>query len=690
MRISSLLLAGTMLLATVAPARADEAEGGLIIVTAAKDKGYRATATGAATHSDTALIDLPQSIAIVTRERLDDQAILSLGDALRYVPGVSVAQGEGNRDEQIIRGVGSNADLFRDGLRDDAQYYRDLYNVEGVEVLKGPNALAFGRGGGGGIINRVTKAPEADAFVAISALADTRGSARGAIDINQPLTANLAARVNGFYEAAESFRDFVGLRRYGVNPVLGWQLSDTSGIAIGYEHDHDDRTADRGVPSLNGAPLPGYRDTFFGVAGVNRAVTTVNLATLRAYHDFSESLSISSKLLYGDYAKSYDNVQPNAPVSNGRASLSSYTNLTDRQNILSQTDLTWKGTTGPITHTIVAGVDVGHQTTRNVRLTGFFPGGATSVSVPLAPVLAIPAPQFLPGTGQRIREGSADSLGLYVQDQISIGDHIELLVGLRHDRFTLNATDQIAGTRFRRTDTLWSPRAGLVIKPLANLSLYANYSRTFLPQSGDQFASLTSVTAGLDPEKFENLEAGVKWNITPGLGFTAAVYQLDRTNTQAAGPTPGTVVLTGASRNKGVELGLGGRITKAWQISAGFAWQDAQIRSGTTAAPAGRRLAQVPHTQFSLWNRYDFTKNFGAGVGIIHQSSSYATISNAVRLPAWTRVDAALFAKLGHGFEAQVNIENLFDTTYFSNADNDNNITPGTPRLARFTLRKRF
>jgi catecholate siderophore receptor len=261
---------------------------------------------------------------------------------------------------------------------------------------------------------------------------------------------------------------------------------------------------------------------------------------------------------------------------------------------------------------------------------------------------------------------------------------------MRHDRFSLDYTDNLSGSGFARTDNLWSPRLGLVVKPVAAASLYASYSRSFLPQSGDQFSSLDASTASLAPERFENLEVGGKWDVSPGLNLTAAVYRLTRNNTRAAGPTPGTIVLTGETRSEGLELAANGRLLPRWQVSAGFALQDAEIRSGTTAAPAGRKVALVPRSQASLWTRYDISDLIGIGAGVTHQSSTFANISNAVRLPGYTRIDAALFVALSKGIDAQVNIENLFNTGYFPTAQSDNNITTGGPRAVRLTLRTRF
>ncbi|MGH6707020.1 MAG: TonB-dependent receptor, partial [Sphingomicrobium sp.] len=227
---------------------------------------------------------------------------------------------------------------------------------------------------------------------------------------------------------------------------------------------------------------------------------------------------------------------------------------------------------------------------------------------------------------------------------------------------------------------------GLIFKPLENLSLYASYSRSYLPQSGDQFSGLTLTTDALKPERFDNYELGAKWEPIEGLLATAAIYRLDRTNTQAR-DADDRIVLTGESRSKGIELGLERSISDNWQVSAGYAWQKAEITKTTTAAAAGSKLPLVPRHSFSLWTRYDFTKRLGAGLGVIARSKSFASIGNQVKLPGYARVDAALFYEISDGIEAQVNVENIFGADYFATAHNDNNIAPGAPTNAKASVR---
>ena len=247
---------------------------------------------------------------------------------------------------------------------------------------------------------------------------------------------------------------------------------------------------------------------------------------------------------------------------------------------------------------------------------------------------------------------------------------------------------------FSRNDKLWSPRLGLVLKPRDNLSIYASYSRSYLPQSGDQFSGLDVNTETLKPERFDNREIGLKWEVLDGLLATAAVYQLDRKNTRVANPDgSGTFLLTGAQRSRGIELGLERSVTSRWLVSAGYTYQKAEITKRTTACNpeiAACEVPLVPRHSFSLWNRYDVTKQMGLGLGVIARSKSYTSVNNGVILPGYTRVDGAFYYKLPRGLQGQINVENIFGAHYFPTSNGDNNIAPGAPRTVRATVGYRF
>jgi len=261
---------------------------------------------------------------------------------------------------------------------------------------------------------------------------------------------------------------------------------------------------------------------------------------------------------------------------------------------------------------------------------------------------------------------------------------------LRYDRFDLEVVNLFNGQRFERSDDLWSPRIGLIYKPVEAASLYASYSRSYLPQSGDQFTSLNPTTEALEPEEFDNLEVGVKWELRPALVFTAALYQLDRSNTRAT-LDGGVTVLTGEQRSRGLELQVAGDISKRWHVNAGYALQEAEVRSATTACASGScEIPLVPRHQASLWTRYDLNARLGFGLGAYHQSRTFASITNAVVLPSYTRIDAAAFFAVTPDIRAQLNVENILGERYFATAHSDNNITPGAPTTVRATLRFGF
>ncbi len=689
-------------------------QGTEIIVTGASD-GYRTTETTSGTKTNTPILDVPQAISVVTSQQIADQQIRSVTDLVRLTPGLSAGQGEGHRDQITIRGNNSTADFFVDGLRDDVQYFRSFYNVERVEVHKGPNAMVFGRGGGGGLLNRITKGALADTSLYAGVLSvDSFGSAYGSFDVNAPLASGTALRVNGFYERLDTHRDAFGGDRYAINPVIGAELSDRVSVQIGYEYVRDDRVVDRGVPAARpgtlaspAGPVRGFRDAFFGDADLNQTDFEAHVVSFRGRAALSDSLTLSAQALNGDYDKVYTNIFPATPVRTATSGafagqqvigIEAYADPTQRQTLIGQLNAEWRGSTGGIDHVLLVGGEYTSQDTYNERINGFFSSTALTAANRRTDILfrdlaTIPAVFFVSGpTGNSNRavRSELQQWSAYIQDQISLSDAVDIVAGIRYDRFDLAVTNRFTNATVERTDDLWSPRVGLVVQPVPNASIYASYTRSYLPQSGDQFLSLDATAAALEPEKFDNYEIGAKWDIAQSLTATVAVFRLDRSNTRAAGPVAGTVVLTGSQRSSGVELALTGQITSRWQASFGYARIEADITATTSAAPAGRSVAQVPRDQLTLWNRYDVSDQIGVGLGVYHQSASFATISNATRLPAYTRVDAALFVEIADGVDAQVNVENIFGEEYFPTAHNDQNISTGAPTNARLTVNFAF
>jgi len=677
--------------------------------------GYDVKRSSTATKTDMPLLDVPQAVTVVSQQQIRDQAIQSMADAVRYVPGVGAAQGEGNRDTLVFRGNTSTADLFIDGMRDDVQYYRDTYNIERIEAFKGPNAMIFGRGSPGGLLNRVTKVADWGEVRSVGLQVGSFGKRRVTADVGQPVSEDVAFRVTGVVEDSDSYRDDVTLASEGLNPTLSFRAGERTRVTLGYEYFHNDRTADRGIPSYN-LPFEGTRypvevdrDTFFGDPDASEAWVRVNAFNALVEHEFGQDMLLRNRTRYADYDKFYQNVFPgnvnNAATTVG---LSAYNNATGRQNLFNQTDLLFSASTGTLEHRIVTGLEFGRQDTTNLRNTGFFtapfpspclagssttncivPLGAANVSLPITYRNG-----SANGAGDADNDGVTRLAALYAQDQIEFSPNWQAVVGLRHDRFEVDLTDRRNGVpagdrELESSDGLWSPRVGLVYKPIESVSAYASYGVTYLPRSGEQLASLAPNAQTLDPEEFVNYEIGAKWDLRDDLSATIAVYRLDRGNAAVADPlVPGQLILLDgdSQRVEGVEVSLAGRITGQWSVIASYAHQDARTTQAVGTTPEGRVLAQTPRNTASVWNRYEFSDDWSLGLGAIHRDESFASISNAVTLKGYTRIDGAVYYTVNERLSLQLNVENLFDKDYVVFAHSDTNISPGSPRAAYLSV----
>lgn len=658
-----------------------------VVVTADATRArYTARRTMTATRTDAQIRDVPQAITVIARDLIADQSMQSMADVVRYVPGVSMGQGEGHRDAPTIRGNSSTADFFADGVRDDAQYFRDLYNVERVEALKGPNAMIFGRGGGGGVINRVTKEAQWSPTRSFTLEGGSFEHRRATLDVGDGVGRIVAARLNGMIEDSRQFRDATRLERHGVTPAATILAGNTL-LKLGYEYFADRRTVNRGIPSFQGAPSSADAETFFGDPDASRSRLVMHAAGVMIERAWG-GLTLRNRSRVVRYDKFYQNVFPGAMNAAGTdVSISAYNNATDRRSVFNQTDVTYILGTGRVRQTFLVGAELSRQRSDNYRATGYFDGTATSILVPFASPTVSRAVEYRQSASDADNRVEANVAAVYTQNQIALGSHWQAIVGIRYDRFDLDFHDNRGGQDLTRNDEMISPRAGLVFKPVEPVSIYGTYGVSHLPGSGDQFASLTPTTRALEPEGFTNREIGLKWDIRPDLSLTGAWYRLDRTNTAAPDPnSTARLVQTGRQRSTGHELGIAGNLTEAWQVAAGYAAQKATIVSQTSAAEAGATMPLVPRRTLSVWNRYQLFPRVGAGLGVVHQTRMFAAIDNRVTLPGFTRVDAAAFVTLSRAVRAQLNVENLLDERYYPTSHGNDNIAPGAPRSLRISL----
>ncbi len=632
-----------------------------------------------AVKTPTPIIDVPQSLSIISSRQIEEQAFRSVGDVLRYTPGLSISQGEGHRDAIIVRGIQSTADFFIDGLRDDLQYYRPLYNVEQVEVLRGSNALLFGRGGGGGVINRVSKqALIGETFSSLNSTIDTFGAYSVQGDTNFDVGDNMAFRVNAYYQTHENHRDFYDGESYAINPTMKISFSpETTGV-FSYEYVDDNRVVDRGVPSVTVAsgpkvPLEGFEETFFGSADANYTTLEANILRGRIDHEFSNGLRGNVTVMFADYDKMYQNLYANEAVTlmNGtfpEVEMDGYRDDTQRENAIIQANLIGEFATGLIDHTLLVGVEYGNQKTDNNRDDNVFAdNNSDQLFIPFTDPLLVPAFAF--SNLVRDRSSDVDFLSVYIQDQFDLTEQFKLVVGFRYDEFDINVFDILEANdsdaidgNFNRRDSEITPRLGAIFKPMENLSFYASYSGTFLPRSGDQFLTLNLDSESTRPQFFENTEAGLKWDIKPDFSLTAALFTLDRESYTSVDPEdPGQVILVEGSVTSGFELQLSGVLMDGWSINTGYSYLDGEVQRADGSGNDGNSTRQTPENMFSIWNNFQINQGLSIGLGATYQDSFFIQEDNSVEVPAYTRVDAGIFYDMSDQVRMQLNIENLLD-----------------------------
>lgn len=656
-------------------------------VDAVASSQYVVPDTRTATRTDTPLIDIPQTLTVIPKKLLDDQAAQSLTDAMRNAPGVSVHQGEGNRDQIVLRGVSTKADFFIDGMRDDSERFRDLYNVAHVDVLQGPAAVLFGRGGQGGVVNLVTKQPVADPLHVWTLQGGSFAHWRSTLDLGGPLSANVDYRFNAMGERSNGFRQHDWLHRYAFNPELGVKLASGGQLTFGIEHAFDHRLDDRGIPSQNGRPANVPRDTFFGSPTQNHARIRYDAAHIDWSQDFGDAFTLRNAFRVAHTNHYYRNLFPGSALApDDTLTLSGYWHATARTSYFNQTELVSHFATGAVQHTLLTGVELLHQQDHDVVWTA-----PAIKNVPLAS----PTATGVFSIASRNNMATAKGAAAYVEDQIGFDEHWKALVGGRFDHFSVDGSYALLppGNDTRHADNIFSPRAGLIWQPVANDSVYLSYSRTFTPQGSNLALSLKNpIGADMAPQKAVNYEIGNKLDLLGGrLSLQLAYFRLDLANLTAADPlNPTQLVLTGKQRNEGFEATFGGEITHGWNAYVNFTHlTDATLLNVSKSGTAGARAGLTPKDQASIWTTYALTAHWGIGGGVMGNSRQYTSFTDAVVLPGYARTDLMGWYE-NAGYRVQLNVENALGRHYYPTANGDNQIMPGAPTTVMLTFRTAF
>jgi catecholate siderophore receptor len=692
------------------------------------------------------LLDTPKSVSVIGQEVIAQTAAVSLTDALRSVPGITIGAGEGGNpvgDNVFIRGYNAQTDTYVDGIRDSGSQSREIFNLEQIEVVKGPNSAYGGRSSAGGGINLVSKSAQLDNFSNASVGIGTDKYRRVTGDINRTLGENTAFRLNVMgHEADAAGRDVVKGDRWGIAPTITFGMTGPTKAILSYYHMQSSEIPDTGIPfnnpftsganvakNGNGTPLDVDRETFYGLVNRDFRDTRTDIGTIDLRHDFGNKLVLRNVTRYGKSKNDFVWTQPDDSKGNtvlyGTVWRRANTRVTDTETMANATSLSGKLTTGTIKHSFNTGIEISRESTErsaylftpgtNNPLTGTFtcPTSGAATLYNCAP-LHNPNPYdpwvYTRSVSPALTKVKTDTRAIYGFDTIEFNPQWLLNIGVRWDDFK-TALDTAAGpgtaaTRARVDTSFTTYQAGLVYKPSANGSIYVSYATSATPpgnDGGDGFDALTVAVQNLQPQKSKNFELGTKWEVLHGrLSLNAAIFQSKMNNARVTAPD-GSTENVGRKELKGLELGFSGKLTNAWQVFGGYTYLDAVLKDngylnvGTTAAPVyvvspynGNVFPTTPKHSASLWTSYAFNKQFSAGIGMNHVDKVYANVNNTKYAPSYTRFDAMASYKVNKNLSFQLNIQNLGDKLYFDRVSSPHYAGVGAGRSASLTANLKF
>jgi catecholate siderophore receptor len=632
------------------------------------------------------LQDTPQSISVITGQLMEDRAVMSLTDALRNVPGITLGAGEfswqGNNPN--IRGFNSRNDMFLDGMRDFGNYDRDPFNLENIEVLQGPSSMVFGRGSTGGVINQVGKAPLDEQLRSVDVNLGNASTRRVAVDLNQPLSEGAAARINLMKHDSEvPDRDVAAADRFGIATSLSMELGSATELTLSYMRQSSDNVPDYGLPWLAGRPANVERSNYYGFDSdfIN---TDADITTAQLDHQLNDHNRVQGLVRYADYERSTRITEPllvgtptaTTPLDTVRINRNIFRGESNERTFMTQLNLVSSFTTGGIEHALVSGFELTQENSS--------PGFGFALGVPQTSLLN-PTHSPFTSTGiawRVISESDASSVAAYLLDTIKFNEQWELVAGLRRDRFEVDyQADRFNDDgsfnrheRIERTDIKTSYRAALVYKPVEEGTLYLGWGTSFNPSAeGLSFINsgrnLTVGDSQLDPENNRSVEAGAKWELFDGsLYVDAAVFRIEKSNARVPDPaTPGFNILAGKQRVDGVAVNATGRLNSAFSVNAGYTYLDSEQERTTqlTVAP-GTPLANVPKNTYSAWLTWAASDALQVGAGGRYVDERLATITAPLKAVGdYWALDAMASYQINDNLRIKLNLTNFTDEYYF-------------------------
>ncbi len=726
---SLLSVAGSLAAQTPTPAPQPKPAGEVtdlpeVVVSAETDKVYKPERLQTQKYT-VPLRDVPQTITVVPKSVIQERGATSLRDVLRNVPGISIQAGEGGvpaGDNMSIRGFSARTDMFVDGIRDFGGYTRDPFNMEQVEVAKGPSSANAGRGSTGGSVNMVSKSPKLQPGYQIEAGAGTDSYFRNTLDLNQPLGEHTALRLNTLYHNADTpGRGEATEERFGLAASLAFGLETDTRFTLSYFHMEQEAMPDYGIPwvpgrsttagvtttylnglgsYINQAPPVSY-ENYYGLLARDYERTRTDIVTAQFEHDFSDKVKITNTFRVGRTVRDSVITAPRFLDVQAGANITYDGTITRQLQSRDQTDsiiadqinLTAKFETGFLKHDLVAGGEFVYETSKNY--------GRAGTAAPTTNIYnPNPNQPYLGRIGRTGAYTDAESLSLsaYAFDTIHIGDQWEVSGGLRYDRFTTkykSVTAAGVATNLGRTDEMLSWRAGVVYKPRENGSIYAAYGTSFNPSAEGLTLSTTANAANnisIDPEQSNTIEFGTKWDLLDErLQLTAALFRTTKTNARTEDVLVNDIiVLDGEQRVQGIEFGFAGNITDKWRVFGGYAYLQSEILYSKTAAEINRPVNNTPEHTGNLWTVYDLPHGFQIGFGMQYIGTRFNGNSISSReAPAYVLFDALLGYEVNKNFSLRLNVNNLTDEEYIDRLGGGH-FVPGNGRLVMLTATYKF
>jgi len=644
------------------------------------------------------LLDTPRSVTVIPEELVKDRAATSLVDVLRTTPGITFGAGEGGTpigDRPFVRGYEASTDIFVDGMRDLGRASHEMFNLESVEIIKGPGSAYSGRGSTGGSINLVSKTPKLKNFAEVGAGYGTDQNYRVTGDGNWMFSDTSAFRLNLMRMGGDvPGRDEVTLDRYGVAPSIAFGLGTPTRATLSYYHMQNDDMPDLGLPFRNAArpdrvtPPDVDRNNFYGRTETDYRKNTADMATAMIEHDFSDRLTVRNATRWSrtvnDYLltrPSFDNCTatsgppcstegPGAMMQRGTR-----TNYQVNESWFNQTDIYGELDTGSVKHHFVAGVEFSQEKIdkKAVTVTG---------AIDTRDSLYDPDPNRSYNYSVR-RAGSepnakVSTRALYVFDTMQFTEHWEANVGLRYDQYKVETYTKPSNNNpdpyNNRTDNLFNYQLGLVYKPVPYGSIYVSYGTSSNPsgetagQSGGADGAAGGGIRDLAPEKSRTWELGTKWDVLDSkLSLTGAIFETRKTDARSTDPVTGDVTLSGDSRTRGFELGLAGAITPKWSVWGGYTYLDPKLvsfRNGSNDY-SGNQMKFVSKQSFSVWTTYKVLPQFTLGAGATHVGKRFVDDENKLYLPSYWRYDAMAKYQVNKALDLQLNVNNLSNKKYY-------------------------